>query len=247
MVHALPETLVARARGRIARSREVLAITGAGVSAESGIPTFRADGGLWQQDDLRRLATRAGFADDPEGVWRWYDERRRQVAGARPNPAHVALARLEQQDKRVVVVTQNVDDLHERAGSTDVIHVHGSIWRMRCERDGTVEENREVPLTQIPPLCACGSELRPDVVWFGETLPAGPLEQVNRQLLEGRANVCLVIGTEATFGYIVQWAHAAKDQGALLVTINPRRTIIDELADLHLAGPAGEILPRLVP
>jgi NAD-dependent deacetylase len=102
-------------------------------------------------------------------------------------------------------------------------------------------------LAQIPPLCACGSELRPDVVWFGETLPAGPIDQVNRQLLEGRANVCLVIGTEATFGYIIQWAHAAKEQGALLVTINPRRTVIDELADIHLAGPAGETLPRLVP
>jgi NAD-dependent deacetylase len=126
VVNALPKTLVARVRGRIARSREILAITGAGVSAESGIPTFRTDGGLWQQDDLRRLATRAGFADDPEGVWRWYDDRRRQIAGARPNPAHLALARLEQQDKRVVIVTQNVDDLHERAGSTDVIHVHGS-------------------------------------------------------------------------------------------------------------------------
>jgi NAD-dependent deacetylase len=246
VVNTLPEALVARVRGRIARSRGILAITGAGISAESGVPTFRTNGGLWQKSDATRFATPEGFAADPEAAWRWYDERRRQVAQARPNPAHLALARLEHQGKRVFIVTQNVDDLHERAGSTQVVHIHGSIWRTRCERDGAVEENREVPLKEIPPLCPCGSELRPDVVWFGEPLPREAIEQVNHHLLAAESNVCLVIGTEATFGYIVQWAHAAKEQGALLVTINPRRTVIDELADLHLAGPAGAILPKLV-
>ncbi|MBN2537717.1 NAD-dependent deacylase [candidate division WOR-3 bacterium] len=232
--NSLPESRIARVRGRIARSHSILAITGAGISGKT-------------RDAPARFATPEGFAADPEAAWRWYDKCRQEVARAEPNVAHLALARLERQGKRVFIVTQNVDDLHERAGSTEVVHIHGSIWRTRCERNGTVEENREVPLAEIPPLCACGSELRPDVVWFGESLLPGPLEQINRHLLAAESNVCLVVGIEATFGHVVQWAHAAKEQGALLVTVNPRRTVIDELADLHLAGPAAEILPLLVP
>ncbi len=247
MSAALPESLILRARRRIALSDSIMAITGAGISAESGIPTFRTEDGLWNRVNPEEFATPAAFARDPDKVWRWYDERRTEMAGAEPNAAHRALAELERRGKRVFIVTQNVDDLHERAGSTEVVHVHGSIWRIRCERDGTVEENRETPLADLPPYCHCGEVMRPDVVWFGEELPWEPVQAVRRHLLEAVSNVCLVIGTEASFGYILQWVFEARDHGATVVTVNPRETGLDSLADLNLKGKAGDILPRLIP
>jgi NAD-dependent deacetylase len=238
---------LSRVRRRIADSESIMAITGAGISAESGIGTFRDAAGRWQRFDPREYATPAAFHADPVKVWRWYDARRQEIARAQPNPAHRALARLEAAGKKVFIVTQNVDDLHERAGSSDVTHIHGSVWRVRCERDGFADENREVPLEQLPPTCPCGNELRPDVVWFGESLPPGPIAAVHNHLLEARSNVLLVIGTEASFGYILQWVHEARELGALVVTVNPRATPLDTLADVQLAGRAGDILPGLVP
>jgi len=247
MPRTLPDSLILRVRRRIAGSKSIMAVTGAGISAESGVPTFRAADGLWSKVDPQDYATPEGFARDPEKVWRWYDERRAEMAQAEPNRAHRALAELELRGKRVFIATQNVDDLHERAGSTQVVHIHGSIWRIRCERDGTVEENREVPLSPLPPCCACGALMRPDVVWFGENLPLEPVQAVQHHLLEAESNVCLVVGTEASFGYILQWVHQAKEHGAMVVTVNPRATALDSLADLHLKGRAGDILPRLIP
>ena len=247
MKDPVPETLVARARRRIAASDSIMVITGAGISAESGIPTFRGDDGIWNKVDPMEYATPEAFRADPVKVWRWYDERRQEMAKGKPNAAHLALARLEQSGKRVFIVTQNVDDLHEQAGSTEVVHIHGSIWHVRCDRDGTLEENREVPLTQLPPVCPCGNEMRPAVVWFGENLPPGPVEAVQRHLFEAESNVGLVVGTEASFGYILQWVFELKEQGAMIVTVNPRTTGLDALADLHLQGKAGDILPRLLP
>jgi len=233
-------------RERLARAKNVMAITGAGISAESGIPTFRDDKGLWKEFNPLDYATREAFRRDPVKVWKWYDERRQNAAAARPNPAHTTLAKLEQAGKRVFIVTQNVDDLHEQAGSREVVHIHGSYWRIRCERDGTVLENRESPLSEIPPICMCGEVLRPDVVWFGENLPPGPVEQVAHYLLEGRIDLCLVIGTEATFGYIVQWAFHAREVGAMVVDVNPRDTGLGSIIDVHLRGKAGEALPKLL-
>lgn len=234
-------------RARLAAARNVLVITGAGISAESGIPTFRTDDGLWQQNNPLEFATREAFLRDPEKVWRFYDERRAVAARARPNPAHIALARLQAPGRRVLVVTQNVDDLHERAGSVDVVHIHGSLWRLRCERDGTVIENTDVPLAELPPYCPCGEVMRPDVVWFGETLPWAPVAWVRDFLLSGTIDTCLVVGTEAQFGYIVEWTFAAREAGALAVEVNLRPTGLSSLVDYRFEGKAGEILPLLVP
>ncbi len=242
----LPEAISA-VKDRLTTARSILVITGAGISAESGIPTFRTDDGLWQKDNPLDYATREAFLRDPEKVWRWYDQRRQTAAAAQPNPGHIALARLETPARRLLIVTQNVDDLHERAGSVDVVHIHGSLWRMRCERDGSVFENRDVPLAEIPPYCHCGNILRPDVVWFGENLPWAPVAWVRDFLLSSSTDVCLVIGTEASFGYIIEWVWAAHESGALVVEVNPRRTGVSSLADYHLAGPAGTVLPQLVP
>jgi NAD-dependent deacetylase len=233
-------------RGRMKTAESIMVITGAGISAESGIPTFRTEGGLWSKVNPLDYATREAFLADPVRVWKWYDERRAEMARAEPNPAHKALAELEKSGRRVFIVTQNVDDLHEQAGSKEVVHVHGSLWQVRCERDGIVHENREVPLSELPPTCMCGNVTRPDIVWFGEKLPWEPVEMIHRYFLEARIDLCLVIGTEATFGYILQWALQARDSGALLVDVNPSDTGMSSLVDVHLEGKAGEILPELV-
>jgi NAD-dependent deacetylase len=238
---------VAKVREAIGAARNIMAITGAGISAESGVPTFRDSRGLWVEFDPEEYATPRAFARDPARAWTWYDMRRQNMAGARPNPAHTTLAELEQTGRRVFVVTQNVDDLHEQAGSREVTHIHGSMWHVRCPRDGAVEENRDVPLTEIPPRCSCGGLFRPAVVWFGETLPWQPLEDVRRYLLAGDIDVCLVVGTEASFGYIIEWSFHARESGALLVDVNPRATGLSGVVDVHLEASAGEIMPQLLP
>jgi len=246
-VKAAPADGLEIVRDRVRTAQSILVITGAGISAESGIPTFRTDDGLWNKVNPLDYATREAFLADPVKVWQWYDERRANMAQARPNAGHRALAELERQGRRIFTVTQNVDDLHEQAGTKEVVHIHGSLWRLRCERDGTVLENREVPMSEMPPTCMCGNIMRPDIVWFGETLPWQPVEAIHRYFLEARIDLCLVVGTEASFGYIMQWALQARDSGALLVDVNPRDTGLSSLVDVHLGGSAGTILPELVP
>jgi NAD-dependent deacetylase len=238
---------IALVRERLARAKNVMVITGAGISAESGVPTFRDEQGLWREFNPLDYATPEAFERDPVRVWKWYDQRRVNLAQAGPNPAHRALAALQRPGRRVFIVTQNVDDLHEQAGSKEVVHIHGSLWRIRCERDGTVLENREAPLAENPPHCMCGEVMRPDVVWFGEELPRQQLEQIDRYLLEDGIDLCLVIGTEASFGYIVQWALQARAAGAMVVDVNPRDTGLGSLVDVRLRGKAGEVLPMLLP
>jgi NAD-dependent deacetylase len=233
-----------RVAEKLATARRVLALTGAGVSAESGIPTFRGRKGWWRKEDPSRLATQAAFDRDPAYVWEWYQYRRGLVAGAEPNPGHRALAGIEASGRDVLVATQNVDDLHERAGSREVVHIHGSIWRVRCERCRAERHDATHPLPALPPRCPCGGLLRPAVVWFGEMLPAGPIERVE-QFLYGGVDLALVVGTEATFGYIQGFALAARRAGALLVEVNPGRTVLSDAVDVRLERAAGEILPRL--
>ncbi|MCK6480632.1 MAG: NAD-dependent protein deacylase [Planctomycetes bacterium] len=220
----------------------VLLVTGAGISAESGIPTFRGPGGWWRNLDPMRLATPEAFARDPGLVWEWYDHRRRAAAAAPPNAGHRALAALARPGREVVLVTQNVDDLHERAGSPSVLHVHGSLWTVRCTREGTLSPNREVPLPEIPPRCGCGALLRPHITWFGETIMGDAVAGVEEGLAEG-FDAALVVGTEATFPYIVEWALRARRGGALLAEVNPVETALTPYADLSLRGKAGEVLP----
>jgi NAD-dependent deacetylase len=226
-------------------ARRLLVITGAGVSAESGIPTFREKNGWWKNFRPEDLATPEAFARDPVEVWKWYDMRRGMVGQAQPNPAHLALARAADAGREVVIVTQNVDDLHERAGSRDVIHVHGSIWHQRCTMTGHVFEDRRHPLPVIPPRSPAGHLARPHVVWFGEMLDPDIVSRVHA-LARQQWDAVIVIGTEATFGYIQDWALRAKAGGARLVELNPRATSLTPVADLHIAARAGEALPGLL-
>jgi NAD-dependent deacetylase len=237
---------VHRVADRLQSARRVLALTGAGISAESGIPTFRGRDGWWRKEDPTRLATQDAFDRDPAYVWEWYQYRRGLVAGAEPNPGHRALAALHDAGREVLVATQNVDDLHERGGSPHVTHLHGSIWRVRCEGCGEEREDTTHPLPALPPRCDdCHGLLRPAVVWFGEMLPPEPITRIERFLAQG-VDLVMVIGTEATFGYIQGFALSAQRAGALLVEVNPGRTLLSDHVDVRLDGPAGEILPRLL-
>lgn len=226
-------------------ARNVLVLTGAGVSAESNVPTFRGEGGWWRSLNPAELATFSAFRRDPRLVWEWYDYRRGLIAGASPNPAHHVLAGLEGPARDVFIITQNVDDLHERAGSHRVVHIHGSIWRVTCLADGNTYEDRRVPLPGLPPTCACGALLRPGVVWIGESLPTAPCAQVDDYFHQSWIDVALVIGTEATFSYIGDWALRAKRSGALLVEINPNPTVLTQYVDVKLQGKAGEVLEEI--
>lgn len=234
-----------RVRTRLAEGRRVLALTGAGISAESGIPTFRGEDGWWKREDPTKLATQAAFDRDPSYVWEWYEHRRGLVSDAAPNPGHRALASWEAAGKDILVATQNVDDLHERAGSEVVTHIHGSIWRVRCQACGRERADHTHPLPERPPRCEqCGGLERPAVVWFGEMLPAEPIRRVET-FLDGGVDVAFVIGTEASFGYIQGFARAARGAGALLVEVNPSRTVLSDVVDVRLPEPAGEVLPTL--
>src|ERR1700760_4435289 len=161
----MPSNVVA-ARTQVQAARSISVLTGAGVSAESGIPTFRSNGGFWRNYRFEDLATPAGFARDPKFVWKWYEERRRGISATQPNAAHFAIAELERRAPQFTLITQNVDGLHQAAGSSNVIRLHGDIWSLRCTKCDFEEENRN-PLTDLPPRCQCGALLRPGVVWFG--------------------------------------------------------------------------------
>jgi NAD-dependent deacetylase len=230
------ESISSRLHGR------VLVITGAGVSAESGIPTFRGAGGLWRNLDPSQLATPEAFERDPALVWTWYDERRRGIRAARPNPAHRAVAALTHISRDHLVVTQNVDDLHERGGSPPdrVVHVHGDIFLTRCAR--CPYSTHDDIAVDPPPRCPrCGSLCRPGVVWFGEALNAEPLARVE-EFLATPVDVVLLVGTTAVFGYIVDWA----TRSGLLVEINPDETAASARADRVVRAPAGQALPLLL-
>jgi NAD-dependent deacetylase len=226
-------------------ARAMVALTGAGISAESGIPTFRGAGGLWRNFSPEQLATPEAFARDPRLVWEWYDWRRSVIRKAAPNPGHGALAELERRaPERFTLVTQNVDGLHDRAGSRNVAKLHGDIWQVRCVGCGAESRNEQVPLHPLPPRCACGALLRPGVVWFGEPLPEDAWQRAFAA--SRRAEIFLVIGTSATVYPAAGLAQVARQCGARLAVVNPDPNPADRLADWVLRGPSGEILPRLL-
>jgi NAD-dependent deacetylase len=228
----------------LTRQSPVTVLTGAGVSAESGVPTFRGEEGLWKNFRAEELATPEAFERDPATVWEWYDYRRQIIAGKEPNPAHHAITRLDTAFPDFLLITQNVDGLHARAGTRRIAELHGNLFRVRCTRDGVVSENLEVPLTEIPPGCECGSLLRPDVVWFGEGLPR---EEFDRAFSAAEAcKLMLVVGTSAVVQPAASIPLVAKQAGALVVEVNPDPTPITDLVDLHLRGRAGETLPQVV-
>lgn len=229
----------------VRRAKNIMVITGAGISAESGIPTFRGPGGWWKSKNPEELATMKAFKADPLFVWEWYEYRRELVAKAEPNAAHRALAGLERNGRHIFIMTQNVDDLHERAGSYNIVHIHGSIWHVTCMTDAKTIEDRRVPLPFLPPTCACGGIQRPAIVWFDEELPAGECDRIEKYLEAGQIDLVFVIGTYVTFPYIESWAIQAKAKGALLVEINPDQTKLTPKADVVLRGKAGDILSAL--
>ncbi|MFQ5847992.1 MAG: NAD-dependent deacylase [Candidatus Methylomirabilales bacterium] len=229
---------------RLDAATSVVVLTGAGVSAESGIPTFRDAGGLWQQYRPEELATPEAFERDPGLVWQWYDWRRQKIAGASPNPAHEALARMERIVAGFVLITQNIDGLHRIAGSRHIIELHGCIWRVRCQAEGTVHENRDVPLRALPPRCNCGSLLRPDVVWFGEPLPTEA--QARAFAAAASSAVFLTVGTSALVHPAASLPMVARDHGAFVAEINPAPTQITPFVDAHFPGKAGVILPKIL-
>jgi NAD-dependent deacetylase len=225
-------------------ARSVAALTGAGVSAESGVPTFRGNNGLWQQYRAEDLATPAAFDRDPKLVWEWYDWRRCLIANAKPNAGHYALAELERQVPSFTLITQNVDDLHDDAGSRHVLKVHGSIWLVRCTSCGEEHLDRTAPLPELPPKCSCGALLRPGVVWFGETLPQDVWQQAERAA--AAADLFLVIGTSAIVYPSAGLASIAKRAGAKVVEINIVDTPLSNWIDESLRGPSAELLPQLM-
>lgn len=228
----------------LGEARRVVALTGAGVSQESGVPTFRGPGGLWRNFRPEDLATPQAFARDPRLVWEWYDWRRGLIAQARPNPAHLALAALEERVPDFTLITQNVDGLHRRAGSRRLQEVHGSLWEVRCTACGVTREDRRVPLP-IPPRCgACGGLLRPGVVWFGESLDPRVLDAAYQAL--SRAQVVLSVGTSAVVQPAASFGLMAQRAGAKLAEVNPDPTLLTPACDFVLPGRAGEVLPRLV-
>lgn len=233
-------------RERVRAAERVVVFSGAGVSRESGLDTFRGAGGLWERMRPEELATPEAFRADPGKVWRWYAWRYGQAAAAAPNPAHHAVAQLETLFPSVRVVTQNVDGLHQRAGSRNLLELHGTILRALCERCGRTREMSEAVAesAEQPPLCPCGGRFRPAVVWFGEALPEETLVHAYEE-----ATFCdlfISVGTSAVVypaAGLIELAHQA---GACLIEVNPEPTPFSRLMDLRLAAPAGEALPALV-
>ena len=237
-----------RAAGALRTARRVLVITGAGTSAESGIPTFRGAGGLWEGHRAEELATPQAFARDPEKVWRWYRWRRERYGACEPNPGHRIIAALEARwGDRFLLVTQNVDGLHRRAGSTRLVELHGTIARQRCTACSALSPFPEGPVAEgasaVPACDSCGASTRPHILWFGETYWPGVLERAHE--MGQQADVCLVVGTSAQVWPPTALALASKQAGAFLIDVNPDVTMLSREADVHLAGPSGELLPAL--
>jgi NAD-dependent deacetylase len=230
---------------RLRTARHVAALTGAGISAESGVPTFRdAQTGLWARYDPTELASPAAFARDPRLVWEWYAWRRELVARARPNPGHAALAALAGRVPRFTLITQNVDNLHQAAGSEGVIELHGNLSRNKCAREDVLVDEWLDDGT-VPPRCPnCGGRLRPDVVWFGESLP--PVALFAAVTAARDCDVFFSIGTSALVQPAASLPLEALQHGATLVEINPDETPLTHAATYALREPAGEVLPALL-
>ena len=241
-----PITIPAEVTAALRGARFVAVLTGAGVSAESGVPTFRdTQQGLWARFDPRELATPSAFARNPKRVWDWYAMRREIVGGVAPNSAHVALAALERRVPEFLLITQNVDGLHQRAGSQRVVELHGNIARVKCSREGTLVATWEDPGDELPPRCpACGAFLRPDVVWFEELLPPEPLAHAEEAARH--CDVLLVVGTSAEVYPAAALPEHARRGGARVIEINPNETPLTAEADYTLRGPAGSVLPALL-
>ena len=222
--------------------RKIAFVTGAGISQESGIPTFRGKGGLWRNYDAMKLATIDAFYDNPKLVWEWYNGRRKNIFAAQPNPGHKAIAELEKYAK-VVVLTQNIDGLHQKAGSSEVLELHGSIVRIKCSvcdfKDETLTE-----FSEIPPLCKCGNTLRPDVVWFGESLPQKVWQKA--MVFASQCDLMVIAGTSLAVSPANTLPIYAKQNNAMLMEVNPENTEMSSEMDLAIRNTSAITLPEFV-
>jgi len=239
------DTLIEKAAEAIVRGRRTVALTGAGISVESEIPPFRGKGGLWEKYDPMEYASIDAFLRNPEKVWRvllmaTIDHLRKAV----PNRGHLGLARLEAAGRLRTVITQNVDGLHQRAGSGDIIEFHGSFASFRCLRCNRTTGLADIDLSVLPPPCECGGIYRPDCVFFGEMIPPHHLERSHS--LAGRCDVMLVVGTSATVQPAADLPLVAKQAGAVIIEVNPEKTpLTRRISDIFLKGKAGDVMDRL--
>ncbi len=228
---------------KLKNAKKIVFVTGAGISQESGIPTFRGTDGLWRKYDPMQLATIDAFYDDPKLVWEWYEDRRKNILQAKPNPGHFAIAELEKY-KKVTVLTQNIDGLHQRSGSTKVLELHGSIIRIKCSVCN-FKDNIPTSFDELPPKCSsCNNILRPDVVWFGEPLPQ---DVWNQAIFEANScDVMIIAGTSLVVSPANTLPVYAKQNNALLVEVNPEETIMSSEMDLSLKMTSAKALPNLI-
>jgi NAD-dependent deacetylase len=226
----------------IKAAKKIVFVTGAGISQESGIPTFRGKDGLWRKHDPMQLATIDAFFDNPKLVWEWYEERRKNILNAQPNLGHTAIAQLEKY-KEIVVLTQNIDGLHQRAGSTNVLELHGSIIRIKCTVCNFKDEIT-TSFGDLPPSCRCGNMLRPDVVWFGEPLPQNVWE---RAIIHASScDVMIIAGTSLVVSPANSLPVFAKQNHSLLIEVNPEETLMSSEMDLSIKATSAKALPNLL-
>jgi NAD-dependent deacetylase len=226
----------------VRKAHRCVVLTGAGISAESGLATFRSHDGLWRHHNPMELATPEAFGRDPALVWEWYWYRREKALQARPNPGHRAVAELEDRFQNFLLATQNVDGLHQRAGSRRMVELHGNITRDRCTRCGKVFPGKASGGGGLP-RCLCGGLMRPDVVWFGEPVPAEAWDLAWTE--SARAEIFIAVGTSGLVQPAASLPLAAKQGGAYLIEVNPEPTLISDMADLRLQAMAGEAMPAL--
>ena len=227
---------------KLHQAKKIVFVTGAGISQESGIPTFRGNDGLWRKYDPMKLATIDAFYQDPKLVWEWYEDRRKNIIAAKPNAGHKAIANLAK-FKDVCVLTQNIDGLHQRAGSRNVLELHGSIITIKCTVCNFKDKITN-SFSEIPPLCKCGNILRPDVVWFGEPLPQDVWEEAMMQA--SLCDVMVVAGTSLAVSPSNMLPSYAKQNGALIIEVNPEETAMSQSMDLSIRSTSAKALPELV-
>ncbi len=236
------------ARALLAEAQYIAVLTGSGISAESGVPTFRGEFGLWEGQDVMKLASVEGFEKDPRTVWQFYNERLTKYAGVEPNPGHIALAKLEEQviDRggRFALITQNIDGLHQMAGSSNVLELHGCGRLIRCTECAYQRDIEAAPLDDLPTCPKCSAVLRPDVIWFGEDLPAGMLEAASDASCS--CEVFMTIGTSAVVYPAAGLPPLAAQSGAKTIEVNPEPTPVTGMMTFSFRGAAGDILPQLV-
>jgi NAD-dependent protein deacetylase/lipoamidase len=247
-MQAVTDSIVSqKLRALFANAKSVLVLTGAGVSAESGVPTFRGGGNtaVWRGMPFEIISSAGMLERDLPAVWEWFNYRRELLTSLKPNPAHVAIASWQEKFREFTLVTQNIDGLHQSAGSRHVIELHGNIWRARCFDCSARYEVRELVFEQDVPTCFdCGGHLRPDVVLFGEMLPAGAFERA--AVAAQHCDLCFVVGTSAVVYPAASIPEIARSAGAYVVEVNPEGTPLSDLCDEVLTGKAGEILPLLI-